>query len=75
MFPALASALIILAEFSRVFLLSDTSAKYLILLQSCSPSDILHRFTEDSKKVIKRLEDEKTPPKEEHDKQVMRTTS
>ena len=39
LFPALASALIILAECSRVFLLSDSSAKYSIF--SCPGSSIL----------------------------------
>merc|ERR550517_263546 len=53
--PASASALIILAEFSRVFLLSDTSTK----------------FTADAENVIARLEDEKTVAEEEHDKQVL----
>ena len=36
---------------------------------------ILDRFTEDTKNVVKRLEDEKTPSEEEHDKQVMKRTS
>ena len=31
---------------------------------------MIHRFTEDAENVITRLEDEKTPPEEEHDKQV-----
>merc|ERR550517_356077 len=53
--PASASALIILAEFSRVFLLSDTSTK----------------FTSDAEALIARLEDEKTLPEKEHDKQVL----
>ena len=33
------------------------------------------RFTEDAENVIARLEDEKTPPREDQDKQVMATLS
>ena len=36
---------------------------------------MIHRFTEDAENVITRLEDEKTAPEEEHDKQVMKTKS
>ena len=73
LFPASASVLIILAEFSRVFLLSDSSARYLIIRQSASPGEIFQRFSEDAENVITRVEDEKTQPEEEHEKQVMKT--
>ena len=36
---------------------------------------ICQRFTENAEDVIARLEDEKTPLEEEHDKQVMKTLS
>ena len=45
-------------------------------MQSASPGDMFHyRFTEDAEDVIARLEDDKTPPEEEHDKQVVKKLS
>ena len=70
-FPASASALIILAEFSRVFLLSDTSTRYFCCIFNLN-GVMIYRFTKDAENVIIRLEDEKMPPEKEHDKQVMK---
>ena len=69
-------------------MLSDTSARYFIdtnhltqapssysLAKCLTWSKMIHRFTEDAENVITRLEDEKTAPEEEHDKQVMKTKS
>ena len=39
------------------------------------PCLTFYRFTEDAENVIERLEDEITPPREEHNKQVMTTKS
>ena len=77
--PATASSLIILAEFSRVFLLSDTSArnnifssKRLMLLKILMSYFLVFRFTGDAGAVIRILEETKTGSKDEHDKQVMK---
>ena len=35
--------------------------------------DILRRFTKDAENVMTKIEDEKTLPEEEHDKQVIST--
>ena len=79
LFSASASVLVILAEFSRVYLLSDTCAKYPFqnkpficfnthLLRHFNV--ILFRFTESADAVIARLEDEKMPTEDEHENQA-----
>ena len=79
LFSASASVLVILAEFSRVYLLSDTCAKYPFKNKSfiCFNTHlfwhfnvILYRFTESADAVIARLEDEKMPAEDEHENQV-----
>ena len=79
LFSASASVLVILAEFSRVYLLSDTCAKYPFQNKSFIWFNthlfwhfnvILHRFTESADAVIARLEDEKMPAEDEHENQV-----